>query len=313
MVANEGYLSGPEDANSTAFFPGFPLAMRALSWLGLPMVGAGLLLSFIATVVACTYLHKLAESELGEGAGRRATLYLTVFPTAVFLIAPYSEALFLAGAIPAFYYARSGKWLAVGPFAALAMSMRAAGIFLVIGLLVEFLRQKDFKTERTLNAITSLLVAGLPLLAYSLFLVRETGDPFHFVTAQREGWGREFVGLQAAFLNTWRTWEGGYYTNWMLAWRLEIIAALIGVCLVLWAVLKKQYGYAAYMGSALVALITSSWYYSIPRIILTWFPVMLFLTEFSRRKEGRHEMVLLFMVPVATLGVLLYTRSIWFF
>ena len=96
--------------------------------------------------------YRLAEEEIGRGAGlagphetngagRRASLYLLFFPTAVFLVAPYSESLFLAGAIPAFYYARRKRWIMAGMFAAVAMGARAAGIFLLFGLLVEFVRQ----------------------------------------------------------------------------------------------------------------------------------------------------------------------------
>ena len=100
-------------ARPAAFFPLYPLAIRALIALGITPVArraSGRL--DIATWVACAFLIKLAEEELGGGAGRRAALYLLVFPTAVFLAAPYSEALFLAGAIPAFYFARRGRWLA---------------------------------------------------------------------------------------------------------------------------------------------------------------------------------------------------------
>lgn len=312
-IAQHGYFSSSSAPNSTAFFPLVPLAIRVLSWTGLPLVAAGLVLSAIGTTVACTYLYRLAETELGEGSGRRAALYLVVFPTAVFLIAPYSEPLFLAGAIAAFYYARRNRWLMVGPFAALAMGSRLAGVFLLFGLAVEFLRQRDFGIDRTMYALTSLLMGGLPLVAYAVYLNSVTGDPLKFLVAQKEGWGREYVGPVASFLNTWRTWEGDYFTNWMFAWRVEILAALIGLTIVIWALMKAEWGFAAYMGSGLAALITSAWYYSIPRMLLTWFPIMLFLSEYSKRREPRHEVVLLALAPFAGLGVILFTHNIWFF
>jgi Gpi18-like mannosyltransferase len=312
-IAEHGYFSSATFPNATAFFPLVPLAIRVLSWTGMPPVAAGLLLSAIGTTVALTYLYRLAESELGEGSGRRAMIYLALFPTAVFLVAPYSEPIYLAGAIAAFYYARRDRWLMVGPFAALAVGSRLAGLFLLFGLAVEFLRQRDFTKDRILNALNGLLMGGLPLVAYAVYLNANTGNPLQFLTSQREGWGREYVGPVASFLNTWRTWEGAYFTNWMFAWRVEILAALIGLAIVTWALLKAEWGYAAYMGAGLAALITSAWYYSIPRMLLTWFPIMLFLTEFSKRREPRHEIVLLTMAPFAGLGVILFTRNIWFF
>lgn len=312
-IAENGYFSPATYPNATAFFPLVPLAILVLSWTGLPMVAAGLVLSTIGSVVACTYLFKLAESELGPGSGRRAALYLCVFPTAVFLVAPYSEPVYLAGAIAAFYYARRDRWLMVGPFAALAMGSRLAGVFLLFGLLVEFLKQRDFTVDRMMNAATSLLMGGLPLVGYALYLNSVTGDPIRFLVSQKEGWGRDYVGPVASFLNTWRTWEGDYFTNWMFAWRVEILAALIGLAVVIWALVKAEWGFAAYMGAGLAALITSAWYYSIPRMLLTWFPMMLFLAEFSKRREPRHEGVLLALTPFAALGVILFTHNIWFF
>ncbi len=312
-IAEHGYLGPNSDTNATAFFPLLPLAIRTLGWFGINYTLAGLLITAVSSIVAGAYLYRLAEEEIGEGSGRNAVIYLLLFPTAVFMIAPYTEPVFLAGAIPAFYYARNKRWLAVGIPAAVAVGARAAGIFLLVGLAIEFIRQRDYSMDSVLNALTGILMGGLPLLAYGVFLARAAGDPWHFLEAQRIGWGRELVGPVASFQNTWGTWNSSYFTNWMFAWRLEIISALLGATLVIWALLKKEWGYAAYMGLGLAALVTSSWYYSIPRMLLTWFPVILFLTAFTHGKDRRHEFALLALAPLAGLGVLLYTQNIWFF
>ena len=313
-IAEYGYTGPESDAHAAAFFPAFPLAVRPLLWLGLSPVIAGLFVSAVASIVAGAYLFRLAEEELGAGAGRRALLYLTLFPTAVFLIAPYSEGLFLAGAIPAFYYARRGRWHLVALPAAVAMGARAAGIFLLIGLLFEFLRQREFTFERVGNAVFALTVGALPLLAYGAFLSRAMGNPFMFLVHQREGWGRTFVGPVASFLNTWNTWDVETHpTNWLLAWRIEVLAAVVGVGLTLWAVAKKEWGYAAFMGSMLAVLMTSTWYYSIPRMLLSMFPIALFLSESTRTRPHLHEWLLLAFAPLATLGVVVYTQGGWFY
>jgi hypothetical protein len=153
----------------------------------------------------------------------------------------------------------------------------------------------------------------LPLLGYALFLVRLKGDPLFFLRAQQIGWGRAFVGPVSSFMNTWRTWEGGYNTNWLFAWRLEIVAAIVGAAIVLWAAIRREWGYAAYMGSGLAVLATSTWYYSIPRLLLTWFPIALFLASFTRAGQKRHDAVLVIFASASAMGVILYTKSFWFF
>lgn len=313
-IAEHGYTAPESDAHAAAFFPAFPLAVRPLLWMGLSPVIAGLLVSAIAAVVAGYFLYRLAEEELGDGAGRRALLYLTLFPTGVFLVAPYSESLFLAGAIAAFYFARRGRWHLVGLPAALAMGARAAGLFLLLGLVAEFFRQRDRSTEAVANAGFSLLVGLLPLLAYGAFLAQAMGNPFEFLEHQREGWGRTFVGPTDAFMNTWATWEAGTYpTNWLLAWRLEIVAAAAGVGATLWALWKREWGYAAFMGSMMAVLLTSTWYYSIPRMLLTMFPIVLFLSEASGRRPALHEWLLVGLAPLAALGVVVFTQGNWFY
>jgi hypothetical protein len=312
-VAAFGYTGPQTDLHATAFFPLFPLLVRGASDLGLNPIGAGLLISAGASLVAFAYLFRLAEEEVGEGAGRRAVLYLALFPTAVFLIAPYSEALFLAGAVPAFYYARRMRWTLVALPAAVAMGARFAGCFLLLGLLVEFLRQRNFSAKR-LRAGALALVAGLaPLALYSFFLYRVKGSPLYYFTDQRLGWGRRLTSPVTAFRATWDTWNAGQPTNWIFAWRVEILAAVIGVAFVLWALIKREWGYATFMAAMMASVLASSWYFSIPRMLLSLFPIPLLLASFTRRSTTRHEIVLLTMVPLAALGVVVYTHGAWFF
>jgi hypothetical protein len=312
-IGEHGYFSAASDAHATAFFPLFPLLAAALLVVVANPVAAGLVVSALASVVAGAYLFRLAEEEAGEGAGRRALLYLMLFPTAVFLVAPYSEAVFLAGAIAAFYYARRQRWHLVGIPAAVAMGARFAGVFVLLGLAVEFLRQRDLSAARVTRAALALVIGAAPLVAYCIYLAQTTGDPLHFVDAQRAGWGRDLVGPIESFRATFDTWGRDYPTNWLLAWRGEIVAAAAGLGMVAWALAKREWGYATFMGSMMAVLLSSSWYYSIPRMLLSFFPVMVFLAQWSRGSDTRHETILLVTVPIATMGAILFTQGIWFY
>ena len=311
-IADKGYFAWPDFPNEIAFFPLFPLLMRALRVVGFDLELGGMVVSFLSSLVAGNYLFKLAERD-APGSGRRAVLYLFLFPTAVFLVAPYSEALFIAGAVAAFYYARERRWNLVAIPAAVAMASRAAGVFLLIGLLVEFIRQKEWRFERVAQAALSFAIGALPLLLYGVYLTNKTGSPLSFMDAQKAGWYREFTSPVKAFLATWRTWDGGYPTNWVIAWRVEILAAAVGLFVVGWALKKREWGYATFMGVTLASLMTSSWYFSIPRIMLTFFPAVLFLAEWTGRRSGRHEWALVTLAPLATLGVIVFTQGIWFY
>lgn len=312
-IATHGYFSPETDPNAAAFFPLFPLLIDALMLVGFDPLIAGMLISFVGSIVAGYYLYRLAELEVGEGAGRRALLYLFLFPTAVFLIAPYSESLFLAGAIPAFYYARRGSWYLVALPTAVAMGARLAGLFVIAGLIVEFIRQRDFKIERIAAAGFALAIGLLPLLLYCVFLTRATGNFLEFKDAQYLGWGRMVVTPQESFKATWDTWYQSHPSNWLFAWRVEILAAIVGLAFTVWAFIRRYWAYGTYMLVTLGVLMTSTWYFSIPRMLLSLFPIPILLAHFTQDNPDRHQNVLLVTAPLAAMGVIVFTQGKWFY
>ncbi len=83
-------------------------------------------------------LSRLSES-YHEGSGVWTVLAFFLSPFAVFMLAGYSEAPFLALAIPAWLLARKGRWEAAAVCAAFASCVRISGLFLALGLAVMFL------------------------------------------------------------------------------------------------------------------------------------------------------------------------------
>lgn len=145
-IAEHGYLSSTGDpaypGSATAYFPGFPLAVRALGWLTGDLRLAALVISLLASVVAFTALYRLAEDRAGRGAGPPAVALLACFPMGVFLVAGYTEALFLAGAVPAWYFAARDRWELAGVFGAVAVATRTVGVLLVAGIAVDYLHRR---------------------------------------------------------------------------------------------------------------------------------------------------------------------------
>ena len=312
-IATFGYFAPQTDPNAAAFFPLLPLLIDGLMAIGFEARLAAMAISFVASIVAGNYLYRLAERDVGEGAGRHALLYLFLFPTAVFLVAGYTEALFLAGAVAAFYYARGGQWYHAAIPAAVAMGARLAGLFLLAGLAVEFLRQRDFTLERIAGAILTMAAGFVPLLLYGMFLVNSDKTFLEFKDAQYRGWGRMVVSPIESFSATWNTWYGDYTTNWIFAWRVEILAAIVGLVFTAWAFWRREFGYGTYMLATLAALMTSTWYFSIPRMLLALFPIPLLLAHFTHDNPSRHQNVLLVTAPLAAMGVIVFTQGRWFY
>src|SRR5438132_1071276 len=69
----------------------------------------------LAAVLALAVFYRLAAFDVGKDVASRSVIYLGLFPTAFFLYSAFTESLFLALAIGAFWLGRQGRW----PLAAL--------------------------------------------------------------------------------------------------------------------------------------------------------------------------------------------------
>jgi hypothetical protein len=244
-IAEHGYLSATGDPayppHATAYFPGFPLLLRVAGWLvGGDLTVAGLVVNLVASTVALAALYRLGEERIGPGAGWIAAALLAFAPLGVFLIAGYSEALFLAGAVPAWYLASRGRWWAASVPAALAVSTRTVGVALVAGLAVEYMTQRRWRRRAVDRDALALVPALAPLLAWMGWLWWRTGDPLRFVQDQREGWGRQLTppveALRATVTAAYRTVAD---TTWVFTWRLELVGVAIGLGLLVWCLLHR--------------------------------------------------------------------------
>lgn len=143
-IATFGY----EPDGSTAFFPLYPLFMRAVASVAGDVVVAGMIVSAAASVFALWGLHRLVRLDASEDVARRTVFLVAIFPAAFFLLAPFTEALFLALAVWSLYLARRGAWRAAGGLGLLAALTRPVGVFLVLPLAWLALREARSRGAR---------------------------------------------------------------------------------------------------------------------------------------------------------------------
>jgi hypothetical protein len=197
-IATGGYSE--RAPTSTAFFPLYPLLMRLAPWGGL--ASWGVLISLSATLLALFFLYRIAENLYGSRAARAATLALAFFPTAFFLNAVYTEALFLALTAGSVWAARVRRdLLLAGLLGALVSATRNLGFLLLIPLLFEWLRDRR---EFGLKGLAGLALVPAGLLGYVAFLWGRFGEPLVFARQQAEHWGRE---LANPFTTLERAWQ----------------------------------------------------------------------------------------------------------
>ncbi len=197
-LATEGY--GPRAPQSTAFFPLYPILVRAGMIFGIGPAFSGVLVSLVCTLFATYFLYRIAEKFGGTGTARATTLAFSFFPTAFFLGAPYTEAPFLAFTTGSFWaaYVRRDLLLA-GLFGALASATRNLGVLLLIPLGYEFLRHRR---EFGWRGLLSLGLVPVGFLGYVAFLWARFGDPLIFGRAQGF-WGRKLTNPATTLERAW--------------------------------------------------------------------------------------------------------------
>ncbi|MBV9705881.1 MAG: hypothetical protein JO125_00545, partial [Chloroflexi bacterium] len=123
----------------------------------------------------------------------RAILYLSLFPTAFFLLAVYNEALFLCMTLLSFYSMHRGHWWLAGLFSLLATLTRSAGLLLVLPFCYEYLYQHQFKLSKIRFDVLAVTLMPLGLMLYGAYCYYRFHDFLAFSHAQIH-WNR-YVGL----------------------------------------------------------------------------------------------------------------------
>jgi Mannosyltransferase (PIG-V) len=314
-IAAGGYANGD---GSAAFFPLYPLLIRAVSWLvgGHPFA-ASLIVSNACFAGALVLLYFLTASELSETAARKAVLYTAVFPTAFFFLAPYSEAPFLLTTVAAFWAARRGKWWLAGTCGATAAATRSLGILVVPALAIEALHQwhrPEGERSRLWPKLAWSASASLGLLGYLWYWQAKAGDflaPLHQErTWQRVGatpWHSLHDATVFAFDHVGSRYSGYYQLDWLVTIPCILLAIYA------FSRLRPAFGFYA-LASILVPLafvFPGRPLLSAPRFIAVLFPIHMALADLTERRWIPHNLVV--GISAALLGIMTVLFVNWYY
>jgi Mannosyltransferase (PIG-V) len=276
-LADEGWST---DDASAAFFPLYPLTVRAVAWvLPGPDLLSALLVSNIAFLGAMLALFALTAEAFGERIARRAIVVAAIFPTSFFFLAPYTESLFLLLSILAFREARHDRWGRVAVVGALAALTRSVGILLVPALLVDAIRGRSGGDRgragggRALGArVAGAAAIALGPLCWFAWWGIVHGNWMAPLDAQRY-WGRE---LQPPWVSLGRAVEFAW--SFRSYWLLDLLIvglAIAGFALALPALRSSETVYGA------MSLLLPLFYpfgdrplLSVPRFAVVVFPAL---------------------------------------
>ncbi|MFD1873268.1 hypothetical protein [Hymenobacter bucti] len=223
QIKQSGYSYAPEGISNVAFFPLFPYLWR---YSGLGLLGISLVNAVVFLGSATWLARQLALPA-------RLQLLLLSTPVLLFMVVPYSEALFFAfGALllVGLRQRRLGWWL-VGLLGC-GLTRSASTLFMpALGLMVLLWAGQPGQRRPALRwGALAVLVLALSVGVVALMQWQQTGEPWGFVKV-KHAWGQFFrlptlplsdpsgidmvwidglgvwVGVAAAVLCGWRLWQ----------------------------------------------------------------------------------------------------------
>ncbi|MDO8571391.1 MAG: hypothetical protein Q7R79_01815 [bacterium] len=290
-IASKGYFYSENTQSNVVFFPLYPLLIRIFSPYTGSQALAGVLISLISTLFACVLLYKLAKLEWNEKMGMRSVFLLLLFPVSFYLVSIYTEALFLALSLASFYYARTKRWFLAILFGIALTATRITGLALLPALLLELIRQR----KQMGGAVFALRGVGLffiPLgfAAFAFAMSIQFGDASLIFKVQ-SAWQRNFDPSYQSVIASLQQYVSEFSlvaspTNPQpLFTRLvdvSFFALFVIAVIITW--FKMPTPYALFATLLLLIPLMSGRLQSIPRYMLSAFPVFFSLALLTKKQ-----------------------------
>jgi Predicted integral membrane protein len=306
-IAQNGYATHGDYQERIVFFPLYPYLVRYVEYLIPSFLVAGLFVSAVASVAAGYFIQAIVRFDGQDDAeASRSLWYFFVFPTAYFLAEPYTEALFMALILGSFYMARRGQWYWAAILGAFATASRLEGMVLLPALVVEALHQKRWRGIDP--KALSLVLVPLGFLFYLYLNYYLHGDFFAFVHYEDINWFHHRIWPWDSLREAWAWLKAppGFNRTSIYELRLASVAIVAALLLIGIRWLRPSYQIFGWLGLAM--FLSASFELSVPRYVLTLFPIYFVLARLGRNPEV-HQALLTVSALLMGLFFVIYTKS----
>lgn len=270
-ISKTGYSS----SGITNFFPLYPIFLALVNKIVSSPLISGLIVSWVFMVGAIYYYLKIIKLlfKVDDNLeALRACLLFILFPSAIYLMAVYTESLFAFASLGAIYYALKRRYVLAGLLTAFATLTHINGVFLVVLVAMILYEEK----EKLRNIATSFIIGCLGIIAFMAYLWAKFSNPFEFIVAQHNhGWLRHSIlGRLGSFSSL----------DYLLA-----IAIIISI--IYWW--KRRKSFAVYSFFYLLIPAVGGQFGGYPRYTLMIFPLQFMLFDYFRDKKMAYQIILI--------------------
>ncbi len=250
------------------WFPLYPTAIRLLDHLSPSVLISALIVSWASLVGAIYFYIKIVRRLFNvkdSWEPIRAVLFFVLFPTGVFLIAPFSESLFAFLSLGAIYFALQKRYLWAAILAMGSTATHITGVF-VVALIGLILLEEHGQPKKIIMTMAG---GSLGLIAYMTYLYAKYHKPLGFISTQR----------------TYHEWTSKGWSNLITSASLLTIASIIAVVVSAIYWWNKRRSFSLYSLLFLSIPIIGHQYGGFNRYILMAFPIPLMFYGYLRNKS----------------------------
>lgn len=285
-IAENGYQNKGE-AN---FFPLYPLLVRAVHLVVPSLLYSGLIVAWACLVGALYFSLKIFMQLYGlkdNLEALRGTLCFALFPTAIFLLATYTESLFAFLALGAVYFALKRDFMKAALLCAPLTATRLNGLFVLALVSMILLEKRPFKP---LQLLVTGAIGSLGFIGYMVYQYVKFQTPLAFVHAQQA--------------HSWVNASGGHLLQEILTLN-GVFLLVVAASALYWWPRRKSFALYTLLFVAIV-FIGGKNFSGFGRYALMAFPLQFMLYDYLRNKKTGYALALSLSAMLWTFVALRY-------
>lgn len=311
-IAEKGFPYSDEGRRLITVLPLYPWLVRFASIFLKDVLLSALLISNLCYVVSLVFFYRLVKIDFSSRVAWRTIFYFSIFPTAYFLHAGYSESLFIMLIIISTYFARKDNWFLTSLFGMFATLTRINGVVLFPFLLFEYLQSKRFKFRLIKPNIYWLLLVLLGFLIYLFLNYRIFGTPFQFLISLKKYFWEEPSLPWHWVLRVAKRFSLIGPADWMIEGGM-VISFWLFVLFTLFSYLKKiRFSYYFFLWLSFIFVSLTSTLSSLPRFMISFFPIFIIFAIWGRNPVKNFLLTFLFIL-LQGIFLGLFVREHWAF
>lgn len=313
-IARDGYSY----QYTQAFFPLYPILIRAVSYITQNYLLSAVLISNISFFLALVIFFQLVKENYNQKTALWACAFLLAFPTSFYFASVYTEGLFTLMVVSSFYLLNKGRpWLAslIGAFSS---ATKLIGVFLAIAFFFERkidssgLKAGVLSSSLGIKSKIPYLTIPLGLIFYSIYLKIRFDNPLYFLTSQ-SNFGQERLNhgivllpqVIYRYIKIILTTDGSH----LIIPAFELVSTLGAFAILLIGAGRIKREWLVFSLIAVILPTLTGTLVSMPRYILAAFPIFIILGMI--KSSLMKIIILLFFGAGLLFATLFFTRGYW--